>query len=293
MDLTTNYQFKKATYSDPASIIDFMSNFDTIDTLLKSINDTLPNKAEHTNYVTNADLNTLLDDKSYICAGTLKNTPVANTYCFLRCYDTGSTNKILQVCTVPQTDNTARMFNRVVIAGSAGTASTVGAWRELVTDKTLSDTVDTLKTLIHENTFRNTALGDAMTKDLTTLVIQTFSDISAVDNTKGDGATAIANYYKADKHIFDKNDTGTAVIYSIAKTVTSGNNNAWALADWEDVASGSVEIAISRNNGTTFTVIPNNTLTRISSQTAGVSVIVRVTMTGKLRLKNIAWGLKA
>lgn len=290
MDLTTYYQLKKATYSDPASIIDFMGNFDTIDTLLKSINDTLPNKAEHTQYVTDADLNTLLEDKSYICAGTIKNAPVANTYCFLRCYDTSSTNKILQVCTVPQTDNTARMFTRVVIAGSA---TTVGAWRELVTDKTLADTVDTLKTLIHENTFRNTALGDAMTKDLTTLVIQTFTDITAVDNTKGDGAAAIANYYKADKHIFDKNDTGTTVIYSIPKTVTNGNNYAWALVDWENVASGSVEIAISRNNGTTFTVLPNNTLTNISSQTAGVSVIVRVTMTGKLRLKNIAWGLKA
>lgn len=290
MDLTTYYQLKKATYSDPASIIDFMDNFDTIDTLLKSINDTLPSKAEHTQYVTDADLNTLLEDKSYICAGTIKNSPVANTYCFLRCYDTSSTNKILQVCTVPQTDNTARMFTRVVIAGSA---TTVGAWRELVTDKTLADTVDTLKTLIHENTFRNTALGDAMTKDLTTLVIQTFTDITAVDDTKGDGAAAIANYYKADKHIFDKNDTGTTVIYSIPKTVTNGNNYAWALVDWENVAGGSVEIAISRNNGTTFTVLPNNTLTNISSQTAGVSVIVRVTMTGKLRLKNIAWGLKA
>lgn len=290
MDLTTYYQLKKATYSDPASIIDFMGNFDTIDTLLKNINDTLPNKAEHTQYVTDADLNTLLEDKSYICAGTLKNTPTPNTYCFLRCYDTSSTNKILQVCTVPQADNTARIFTRIVIAGSA---TTVGAWRELVTDKTLADTVDTLKTLIHENTFRNTALGDAMTKDLTTLVIQTFTDITAVDDTKGDGAAAIANYYKADKHIFDKNDTGTAVIYSIPKTVTNGNNNAWGLVDWENVAGGSVEIAISRNNGTTFTVLPNNTLTNISSQTAGVSVIVRVTMNGKVQLKNIAWGLKA
>lgn len=288
MDYTVNYQLKKATYSDPASIIDFMGNFDTIDTLLKSVNDTLPNKAEHTQYVTNADLNTLLDDKSYICAGTIKNAPVANTYCFLRCYDTASTNRILQVCTVPLTDNTVRMFTRVVIAGGA-----VGAWRELVTAQTLSDTVETLKTLIYENTFRNTALGDAMTKELTTLVIQTFTDITAVDDTKGDGAAAIANYYKADKHIFDKNDTGTAVIYSIPKTVTNGNNNAWALVDWENVAGGSVEIAISRNNGTTFTVLQNNAIADISSQTAGVSVIVRVTITGKLQLKNIAWGLKA
>ena len=198
MELTTNYQFKKATYSDPASIIDFMGNFDTIDTLLKSINDTLPLKAEHTATATNADLNTLLDDKMYLCIGTLSNAPAANTYCFVRAYDTTSTSRILQVCYVPQTDNTVRMFNRVITTGSGTTA---GAWRELATTKQLNEAVETLQMLVEENTFRNTALAGAMTKSLTTLIMQTFTDITGVDSTKGDGAAAIANYYKADQHI--------------------------------------------------------------------------------------------
>lgn len=140
MDYTASYKLKKATYSDPASIIDFMGNFDTIDTLLKNINDILPNKAEHTQYVADADLNTLLDDKSYICTGTLKNAPASYNYCFLRCYATTSANRILQVCTVLQNDNTAKIFTRMVIPGGAG-----GAWNELaeaITNETIAEIVE-------------------------------------------------------------------------------------------------------------------------------------------------------
>lgn len=289
MELTTYYQLKKFGYDDPASIIDFMGNFDTIDTLLKSVNDTLPNKAEHTVYVANADMNTLVEDKSYVCAGTLKNVPVANTYCFVRVYDTSSTSRILQVCYVPQADNTVRVFDRII---SIGSGTTVGAWRELATTKQLDEAVETLKILIGENTFRNTALAGAMTKALTTLVIQTFTDITGVDSSKGDGATAIASYYKADQHIFDKTDEGTVTIYTSAKVVSTGNNNAWAIADWTNVSGGSVELAISRNNGTTYTVLTDDALTSISSQATGLSMILRITMTGKLKLKNVAWGCK-
>lgn len=291
MEITTNYQLMKFGYDDPASIIDFMGNFDTIDALLKSINDILPNKAEHTVYVANADLNTLLEDKSYVCAGTMKNTPMANTYCVVRVYDTASTARILQVCYVPQTDNTVRTFNRFVVVGSTG--ATVGAWRELATTRQLDDTVATLRMLIEENTFRNTALAGALSKSLTNLVIHTFTDTIEVDDSKGDGATAIANYYKADQHIFDKTDDGTVTIYTLAKVVSSGNNNVWALVDWSNVSGGSVEVAISRNSGATYTVLTNDTVTSISSQTAGVVMNLRITMTGKLKLKNVAWGCKS
>ncbi len=290
MELTTNYQLKKFGYDDPASIIDFMGNFDTIDALLKSINDALPLKAEHTVTATNPNLNTLLDDKMYLCIGTLSNAPIANTYCFLRVYDTAATSRILQVCYVPQTDNSVRTFTRIV---SVGSGTTVGPWRELATTKQMDEAVETLQMLIEENTFRNTALAGALTKALTTLVIQTFTDIIGVDDTKGDGAATIANYYKSDQHIFDKTDEGTVTIYTLAKVVSNGNNNVWAIADWKNVSGGSVELAISRNNGTTYTVLEDDVLTSISSQTSGAVMTLRITMTGKLKLKNIAWGCKA
>ena len=59
----------------------------------------------------------------------------------------------------------------------------------------------------------------------------------------------------------DKNDEGTVTFYTLTKIVSNGNNNAWAIADWTNVSGGSVEVAISRNNGATYTVLANDTLT--------------------------------
>ena len=290
MEITTNYQLLKFGYDDPASIIDFMGNFDTIDALIKSINDVLPNKAEHTVYVANADLNTLLEDKSYICAGTMKNTPTPNTYCFVRVFDTASTARILQVCYVPQADNTVKVFDRVVTVGSS---LTVGAWRELATTKQLDEAVAILEARIGDNAFKSTALAGALSKSLTTLVMHDFTSTIEVESTKGDGAAVMANYYDSNLHLLDKNDEGTVTFYTLTKIVSNGNNNAWAIADWTNVSDGSVEVAISRNNGATYTVLANDTLTSISSQASGAVMNLRITLTGKLKLKNVAWGCKS
>ena len=292
MELTTNYQLKKIGYDDPASIIDFMGNFDTIDALLKSANDGLSSKAGHTEYVADVDLNTLLEDKAYICAGTLKNAPIPNTYCVVQVYDTASTSRILQICYVPQVDNTVRMFSRFVTSGVTGSL-TIGVWREIATTNLMDKSVEVLQAKIDDNTFRTTALAGALTKALTTLVLHTFADESDLDDTKGDGAAAIANYYDADLRLLNKTEDGTVIIYTMAKVVSSGNNNAWAIADWSNVSGGSVELAISRNSGVTYTVLTNDALTSISSQAAGVVMNLRITLTGKLKLKNVAWGCKA
>lgn len=292
MEITTNYQLLKFGYDDPASIIDFMGNFDTIDALLKSVNDALPLKAGHTEYVADADLNALLEDKSYICAGTIKNAPTPNAYCVVRTYDTASTSRILQMCYVPQADNTVRMFSRFVTIGVTGSL-TVGAWREIATTNLMDKSVEILQSKIDDNTFRTTALAGALTKALTTLVLHTFSDASDVDDTKGDGAAAITNYYDANLRLLNKTDEGTITIYTMAKVVSSGNNNAWAIADWSNVSGGSVELAISRNNGTTYTVLTNDAVTSISGQTSGAIMSLRITLTGKLKLKNVAWGCKS
>lgn len=80
---------------------------------------------DHTKYVTNANLNTLLDDQAYICAGVMTNAPMSTTYCVVRAYDTGSTNRVVQVCYVPQSDSTVRTFVRSVNGGSV-----FGKWYE-------------------------------------------------------------------------------------------------------------------------------------------------------------------
>lgn len=283
MQYTENYQFHKIDLQDsPPNITVLNANWDEIDRILKQFSD---GKAEHTAYVTNANLNTLLEDKAYICAGTLTNAPVSTTYCFLRVYDTESANRVLQICYVPNSDNTVRTFTRAI----TGTA-TFGAWLELGTTKYIDEQMALANVLIAENAFRNRALAGAVGKSLTTLFIHTFTDVSAIDQTKGNGAAAVASYYNAEAHLFDKNATGTVTIYTIANVVTNGNGKAWAIADWENVDGGGVELAVSRNGGTTYTTLASDTLTDISAQAAGISMILRITLTGKLKLNNVAWG---
>ena len=238
-------------------------------------------------YVANANLNELLQNKTYVCAGTMKNTPIATTYCVVNVYDSGSTNRIIQEASVPENDNTVRVFVRAI----TGT-TTFGEWTELSSKNYVDDKEETLLMLIDEKDFEFDCLAKMIELNLTKMFIQIFEDTSSIDTTKGDGAYCIENYYNADQHIFIKNDDTTKTIYSVRKVVTNGNNKAWCTADWTDLGEGSLTLEISRDGGTTWSTLPQNSLTTISSQPTGVSMILKVTATGKMKLKNLAWGMK-
>lgn len=109
-----------------------MSHLATKDELTKG----LANKRDHTIQIANADLNTLLEDKTWACSGTLKNTPIPCTFCIVHAYDTGApvSGNIVQVCYVPnQTNNTVRAFWRNCLNGA-----TFGAWTESGAVKTVN-----------------------------------------------------------------------------------------------------------------------------------------------------------
>ena len=109
-----------------------MSHLATKDELTKG----LANKRDHTIQIANADLNTLLEDKTWACSGTLKNTPIACTFCIVQAYDTGApvSGNIVQVCYIPnQTNNTVRAFWRNCLNGA-----TFGAWSESGAVKTVN-----------------------------------------------------------------------------------------------------------------------------------------------------------
>lgn len=109
-----------------------MSHLATKDELTKG----LANKRDHTIQIANADLNTLLEDKTWACSGTLKNTPIACTFCIVQAYDTGApiSGNIVQVCYVPnQADNTVRTFWR-----NCNNGATFGKWSESGAVKTVN-----------------------------------------------------------------------------------------------------------------------------------------------------------
>lgn len=109
-----------------------MSHLATKDELTKG----LANKRDHTIQIANADLNTLLEDKTWACSGTLRNTPITCTFCIVQAYDTGVpvSGNIVQVCYVPNlTDNTVRTFWR-----NCNNGSTFGKWSESGAVKTVN-----------------------------------------------------------------------------------------------------------------------------------------------------------
>lgn len=109
-----------------------MSHLATKDELTKG----LANKRDHTIQIANTDLNTLLEDKTWACSGTLKNTPIPCTFCIVQAYDTGApvSGNIVQVCYIPnQTNNTVRAFWRNCLNGA-----TFGAWSESGAVKTVN-----------------------------------------------------------------------------------------------------------------------------------------------------------
>ena len=114
---------------------------------------------EHTKYVTNANLNELLEDGNYISAGTMTNTPVATTYCIVTVIDTDSTNRIVQICYVPQTDNSCRTFVRIV------NGTTYGAWIELATKSYVDDSLGNIEVPV---TSVNGETGDVVIEDYVT-----------------------------------------------------------------------------------------------------------------------------
>lgn len=248
---------------------------------------------EKTAFISNANLNTLLGDRAYICVGTLSNTPIPTTYCVLRGYDTSSTDRIVQVCYVPDlTTNAVRTFVRAVNGGVS-----FGTWQELATANSVNKEIEVLKVLLNEDKFRNKATLAAMNQAVFTLFIETFETLDDVDASAGSGETAITEAYDADKHVITNTGAGTTLILqSTTKVITGPNNTAWCLPDYE-AEDGSVLIAdLSRDGGTTWTRVYNSSGSEeshsISSQPAGVQVIMRLTLIGNVTLKNIAWGVK-
>ena len=249
---------------------------------------------EKTLLVSNANLNTLLGDRAYMCVGTLSNAPAPNTYCLLRSYDTAGTDRVLQICYIPSLeDNSVRTFVRAVNGGVS-----FGAWHELVTISELDKQLGVLISLIKDNQFTNEATLEAMDKAIFTLFVENFADLDSVNLAGGSGEAAITAIYDSDAHHFLQLETGLTtpktIIYSTVQVVTGPNNNAWVYLDFDtgSSSSASVKFEISRDNGTTWTELVHNTITSIASQPAGVQVIYRVTLTGQLFLHNLAWGLK-
>lgn len=219
-------------------------------------------------YVANADLNTLLTHGEYICAGTMSNIPITNTYCMVRVTDTASTSRILQEVYVPDADGIVRVFMRAT--NSAGTA--FGAWREIGSSEYVTAMLD-------DKDFEIQSLMDCHSQELLDFYIDTFENTSAL-STVPDG-------YNSNLHLFNI-ESACTLQYKVI-TVSSSRSMFWINVEFDNVSSGSVTRQISMDGGSTWKTVSNNSLTTV---TAATSFLVKLTLSGKLTLKNVAFGLK-
>ena len=286
----------KAPTPVPTSNSTELATTEWVKTIVSGID--LSGVQKNTIFVSDADLNTLLGDQAYICTGTLSNTPISTTYCIMRGYDTSSTERIVQVCYVPDlTTNAVRTFVRAVNGGT-----TFGTWQELATASSVNKEIDVLRFLLNENKFRNKATLAAMNKAVFNLFIETFETLDDVDKSAGSGETAITAAYDADKHIFTNTVEGTTLTFqSTAKEITGPNDTAWCYPDWEQKGNSDLVISMSRDGGTTWTTVYSGLfgsghlkeyVASLADQPTGVQVMVKVSLVGVVTLKNLAWGVK-
>lgn len=256
-----------------------------IDGVVKTINGGAPDAAGEVtvdDYVTGlvADAGRITFKKKNGTSGvtTIKNLPIANGGTGAATADDALTNLGIDTAIV----GLASSGTRIKYTRKNGSTGLVGIPQ-------YDTNFSVMSSLIKENTFRSTALTKALNFGLYSFILECFSDVSDVNTSVGAGATVSA-MHNADRHSIEKTSAETIIIQSLAKTITTANAKAWVLTDWS--GSGSVKVSVSRDGGSTFTTVEEDTLTDISAQPAGTSMVCRLTITGQVTFDNIAWGFK-
>lgn len=218
-------------------------------------------------YVTNADLNTMLEHGEYICGGTISNAPIGTTYCIVRVTDTANTNQIIQEVFVPVNANLIRSFTRVVVG-----SNTFGEWQEL-------SSVGYVDAMVRDKDFEIKSLIAMHNNELTDLYIETFIGISAL--------SMVPSGYNSRLHNFKITETGD-MIFTV-KTASAARTKFWISVDYDDISSGSVIPQVSIDNGSSWITLTNSAVNELSSFT---KFIVKLKLSGSLTLNNVAFGLK-
>lgn len=95
------------------------------------------------------------------------------------------------------------------------------------------------------------------------------------------------NFNDSEQYL-ESSDGNTATIYSNSLTASQAPDDAMVTADY-DTGSGSITFSISRDGGTNWTEATVDTLTDISSQPLGTTMIMKAVLTGDAKL--YGWSL--
>lgn len=161
--------------------------------------------------------------------------------------------------------------------------------KDIITKEYLDMKLDTVGILASEGRFKSDSLIVSFKEGFDYLCIETFENSADIDSTLDDGDTVINNYFNSTTHTISKTSEDTLVIQSRKFDLESTPYSAWIYADYD--GSGGISLEFSKNNGSTWTSIPNDTVVSINALVQK-EVRIKITMVGVVRLKNIAWGVK-
>lgn len=154
---------------------------------------------------------------------------------------------------------------------------------------TLTEQVRVANLLASESDFKAEANFRAFKYGFDYLCIEDFQDTNDIDTTLLDGVTVINNYFDAANHSINKTSTDTLEIVSRKFELDNTPYDALIYLDYE--GTGTVNLYFSKNDGTDWTEVPNDTLVSLN-KLVQKNVRVKIRMVGKVTIQNIAWGCK-
>lgn len=236
-------------------------------------------------YVTNANLNTLLNHGEYICSGSIANLPISSTYAAVRVVDSGSTNRVVQEVAIPAEDNTVRVFVRAVTG-----INTFGAWKELVSP----DYVDARQ---RDNDFAIRAMAAMHTNDWLDLWIENFENQG--DSSFGGDPSTSVEFNRRLSCVEIASGHSSANLESEYLNTGSGARIVYVLVDWEDMASESMTVYVAFDNEW-YEAVPTTMVQGFANTSAFycsvseevLQIRVRLELYGNRRIYNVAVGAK-
>lgn len=138
-----------------------------------------------------------------------------------------------------------------------------------------------------ETEFKADSILKVLEYGLDLLTVEYFDTPDQIDETKLDGNYVIENFYDADKHEINIPNNANVSIQS-KSIVTDFNTKAiYIHGDYE--GTGRVLYQFSTNGGISFENITEDTLTQNINN--GRNLVMKLTLSGPITLKNIGWGV--
>lgn len=160
-----------------------------------------------------------------------------------------------------------------------------------VSKEDFNDNINLLSHQIRDNEFRGLALMRSCQYGLEYLCIENFKNFNDIDTTKDNWSSITKSGDTSTGYTIENPAGSTNSFQSKSFDVEITPYQAIVLVDCEVGTGASIEVQISKNDGSSWTSITQDTMTDLGTLVQK-KIRVRITMVGQVKIHNIAWGIK-